>query len=203
MKKILNVFISSMLCFTLTACTDNKSKNEVLQNNKDAIFLEPTVLSDEQEKILTLFSDEVVLYDLVIDDTVKSYSMTLWTYRDHKWQELSSGQSNIEGSKGNPYLIGLKVDGENFDYSLTASNGNSQKTSGQDSSLKFDPDFITARYFIQNHIDVEINKEITLWAKVSTNKSGGILAGDDFRNSKCEQGFAVTLTLYDEKLEIE
>ena len=43
--------------------------------------------TEETREVLDLFDDEVQFFDIVLDETVKSETITVWVYRDGAWEE--------------------------------------------------------------------------------------------------------------------
>ncbi len=51
------------------------------------MYIKPSELSDETMEVLDLFDDEIQFFDISFDETVKSYAISVWGYRDGEWAE--------------------------------------------------------------------------------------------------------------------
>lgn len=56
--------------------------------------IKPSEFSEETLKVLDFFDDELQFFDIKLDETVKSYTMSIWVYRDGEWYEdgMTTGQ---------------------------------------------------------------------------------------------------------------
>ena len=72
---ILTVFT---LMLSLTACAKEEQKG---------MHIKPSEFTEETREVLDLFDDEVQFFDIVLDETVKSETITVWVYRDGEWEE--------------------------------------------------------------------------------------------------------------------
>ena len=49
-----------------------------------------------QMEVLDLFDDEIQFFDISFDETVKSYAISVWVYRDGEWAEDGMTVGNID-----------------------------------------------------------------------------------------------------------
>ncbi|MFI3115288.1 MAG: hypothetical protein R3Y12_04010 [Clostridia bacterium] len=186
MKKIFSLIIVLTMCLSINACSQDES---------NSIYIKPSDFSEETTKALEIFNDELQFYDIEVDETVKSYLLTIWVYKDGKWQETGKNLGAIE-FLANQIAINLtKNDVKIFSI---YENGNSTYYS------EFETDFENMKGIMSTRIDVEIpielNKEILIWVITGT-KDTSMRAIDitkDFRSIECDAGVAITLILSDE-----
>ena len=67
MKKIKYMLLVGLLIFALCACSQNK---------QSAMYIKPSVFSDETLEVLDLFDDEIQLLDISFDETEKLYAVS-------------------------------------------------------------------------------------------------------------------------------
>lgn len=197
MKKIMIIICSVIL---LSACvTDQNTKNEKPTNQTvqtiKTTTLKPCDLSDETKNVLEMFNDNIVFYDLTLDDEVKSYSLSLWIYKDNQWKEQFQSKDNLD--KRN-CQIGFSVIG-NECYLMIIDGEKKIKMSSELEKFEFDKNLGSYSQQIDKTIDVEIDKEVLLWIKCSHN-SLSVRIPDNFREADCEEGFALTITLSDKTI---
>lgn len=201
MKKILNKFIVVCSVIILSACAtsqETKNENQTNQTTQEikTTTLKPSDLSDETKTILQMFDDNVAFYDLTLDDTVQSYSMSLWVYKDNQWKEQFQSKDNLD--KRN-CQIGFSVIGDEC-YFMIIDGDKKIKVSSQLEKLEFDKNLGSYSQQIDSTVDVKIDQEVLLWIKCAHN-SLSVRIPDNFREAECEEGFALTITLSDKTIE--
>ena len=91
MKKIIYALLVGVIIFTLCACSQNKHST---------MYIKPSELSDETMEVLDLFDNEIQFFDISFDETVKSYAISVWVYRDGEWAEDGMTVGNIDHLTG-------------------------------------------------------------------------------------------------------
>jgi len=183
MKKLLLMFMAAVLI--LTACRSS-SKN-------DTMLVRPSEFSEETKSILNLFDDELMFFDFMVDETVKSFSINIWVFKDGNWSEGSGIRGDMDGLKKQ---IAIRV-GEDYDLYEITENGHNKYNFpkvGTDFSLST----AIASNKISQNTSIVLNKEIPLFVKVGTDKNR--LKADimgDFRNIDCNAGVAISVTFSD------
>lgn len=181
----------------LTACGKKQPELEEPKNNNRAAVMTivRTEFSQETEDILKLLdTDGLAFFDFAVDNTVNAYSMNVWVKNDGKW--LSSGGINgrIEDKQGR---VGVQLleDGCNFFQLKDA--GHTKYSVKYDDHL--DECTATGRMALEETEQVsaiEPGKEQYLilnlgWKEEHMDMD---LVTEDFRNSDCDAGVAVTIT---------
>lgn len=193
MKKILGILSVGLLCIFIGGCVNENQNNEgnIIE---EGLSIQPSLLSEETINILKVINEEnIVFYDLNLNDTIKSFVMNTWVYKNDEWQEMGLVQDNVDSSFNR---IGINVLGTSVDLILMKENGYS-KSSFQVEKLAFENSHLSQINHISNSEKLEVNQEITLWYKVGTDKDY-IGVSNDFREANCTEGFAITLTLSDQ-----
>lgn len=100
MKKAISILLAVAMLLSLCACSRNK---------RSVMTIKPSEFSKETQEVLDLFDDEIRFFDISLDETVKSYTISVWVYRDgtwnedgkNIWEERSSGQPDRHSADGN------------------------------------------------------------------------------------------------------
>ncbi len=188
MKKIICALFAGLLTLTLCACSQEK---------QSAMYIKPSDFSDETLEVLELFDDEIQFFDLSLDETAKSHTISVWVYRDGEWVEDGKTFGNIDRSAGR---IAVRLTETSYDlYTMDDENGH-VKYSYPALDTPFEESIGTGGARIDRETPIELNKEIPIWVKIGTtaNSMKSMNITDDFRNAECNAGIAVTLTVSDE-----
>lgn len=190
MKKMIYTLFMSLLAFTLCACSQDK---------QSAMYIRPSEFSDETLEILNLFDDEIQFFDISLDESVKSHTISVWVYREGEWIEDGTISGNIDYLTGR---IAIKLS-ETSCALYTIDESGHAKYSYPTLETSFDESTEIGGTRIDREIPIELNKEIPIWVKIATTTSGMKVMDitDDFRNAECNAGIAITLTVSDEVVE--
>ena len=189
MKKIIYALLVGSLIFTFCACSQNK---------QSAMYIKPSEFSDETMEVLNLFDDEIQFFDIAFDETVKSYAISVWVYRNGEWVEDGMTVGNIDHLIGK---IAVRLTETSCDlYTIDASGH--VKYSIPTLETPFDESTGIGGTKIDREIPIELNKEIPVWVKIGTTSNSMEVMDitDDFRNAECNAGIAITLTASDKKV---
>ena len=192
MKKIY-VIILVILALSVVATTS-------LYNSKE-MTIQPSEFSDETKKILEIFDNESIFFDLLVDETVKSQTITVWAYDNGVWVENGKTYAEIEYLESQ---IAIQLEGIGYDLYSINDNGNTKY-----SYPKIKTDFSKSTVIVDHRIEeptpIVIDKEIPIWVKIGTDKNTFKTSeiSEDFRNADCNSGMAVTITFSDKQVEIE
>jgi len=190
MKKILSFAIGLVFLLSITGCSQTENYD---------MSIKPSEFSEETLKVLELFDDELQFFDIKVDETAKSHSLSVWVYRDGEWHEdgntfgeidFLSNQIAIELTKDSYELFSIDDSGHTS-YSYPVIETDFENSMGIGGSR------------IDREIPIELNKEIPIWVKIGT-EDGSMEVMDiteDFRKSDCNAGIVVTLTISDEVVE--
>ncbi len=189
MKKIFMLLLSLVTVFSVTGCS---------QNSNYDISIKASEFSEETLNVLELIDDELQIFDIKVDETVKSYSMSVWGYRDGQWHEDGNTYGNIEMLGGQ---VAIKL--SETDCELFYINDNGHSSYSYPIETDFESSTSSGGSRIDEEIQIEINKETPIWVKTGTEESTFKVMNisEDFRNSECNAGVAVTLTFSDEVVE--
>ncbi len=189
MKKILSLILSAIICLSLVACSSANTKTS------NAPSIKPSEFSAETTTILNLFDDEIMFFDFTVDETIKSCSVNVFNYIDDEWKEIGSMQSSIQKTDNQ---IAVKINEDSYEVFVIDESGHSAYTSPE---VDFSFDETTAQLWskFSNPQDIVIGEEIQLFAKIGNNGNNLSLDGN-FREADCTQGFAITITFFDEDM---
>ena len=190
MKKIIYALLVGVIIFTLCPCSQNKHST---------MYIKPSELSDETMEVLGLFDDEIQFFDISFDETVKSYAISVWVYRDGEWAEDGMTVGNIDHLTGR---IAVRLTETSCDLYTIDESGH-VKYSFPTLETQFDEPMGIGGTKIDRETPIELNKEIPIWFKIGTiiNSMKVMDITDDFRNAECDAGIAITLTAYDKIVE--
>lgn len=193
MKKII-AFVVLFTCFSFLSGCDGKT----MEQNQLGMYIKPSTFSDETLEVLKLFEDEIHFFDIKLDDTAKSFAISIWQYQDDQWNEIgsSSGQSEFLGNR-----IAIRFDDTDYEIYHMDENGHSSiKSPALD--LKFEESMTKIWWTVDQEESLGINQEKVLFVKVGTNKNEvrTSVMSTDFREVECDTGIAITLTIFDKEL---
>lgn len=186
MKKTITVLLTAALLFSLCACSRNK---------QSVMSIKPVDFSKETSEVLNLFDDEIQFFDILLDQSVKSFEISLWVYRDGAWNEDGKIQGDGDSST---QRIAIRLTENSFELYNVYEEGY-EKCSYPVLDTRFDESIGIGGTRIDQETPIELNKEIPVWVKIGTseNRMEGI---GNFREMECNAGIAVTFTASDEVL---
>lgn len=175
-----------ILIFFLVACT---------KTEKNRIYIKPSDFTEETREILALFDDELQFFDIVLDETVKSETLTVWIYRDGKWEESGKTSGPVEELE---QRIAIRLTENSYELYSMDESGHVKYTSDLDSSFDESAAVVSSR--VEGETLLILNEETPIWMKIGSNSSSmeGINVTEDFRNIDCNAGIVITLTVSDE-----
>ena len=91
MKKKIYAILLGALIVTLCGCSQNKPS---------AMYIKPSVFSEETTEVLNLFDDEIQFFDIAVDETVQSYAISIWVCRNGEWVENGMTVGNMDHLTG-------------------------------------------------------------------------------------------------------
>lgn len=143
--------------------------------------------------------DEIQFYDISLDDSVKSFAISFWVYRNGEW--LEEGKSYGE----NDFLskqIAIRLTDSNYEIYYIDDDGHEMISFPVSDSL-FEESIGIGGTRIDQKTPIELNQEIPIWVKIGTasNRMEALAITEDFRKAECNAGIAVTLTVFDEMIE--
>lgn len=150
-------------------------------------------------EVFDLFDDEIQFFDISFDETVKSYAISVWVYRDGEWAEDGMTVGNIDHLTGR---IAVRLTETSCDLYTIDESGH-VKYSFPTLETQFDESMGIGGTKIDRETPIELNKEIPIWFKIGTitNSMKAMDITDDFRNAECDAGIAITLTASDKIVE--
>jgi len=193
MKKMM-AFVMLLTCFFLLSGCGGKN----LEKNQESMHIKPSEFSEETLDVLELLDDEIQFFDIQLNDTAKSFSISIWQYQDDQWCEIgtSSGQAEFLGNR-----LAIRLDETTYEIIHIDENGHSSiKSPALDS--KFEETMAKISWKIDQEESLEINKEKVILAKIGTNKNefSTSIISTDFKEIECDAGIIITLTIFDKEL---
>ena len=190
MKKKICAILLGALIVTLCGCSQNKPS---------AMYIKPSVFSEETTEVLNLFDDEIQFFDIAVDETVQSYAISVWVCRNGEWVENGMTVGNMDHLTGR---IAVRLTETSCDIYTIDEDGHA-KYSFPTADIPFDKSTGIGGTRIGQQTPIELNKEIPIWVKTGTmaNSMRVMDITDDFRNAECNAGIAVTLTASDKVVE--
>ena len=193
MKKSLllkSLFITILLVVTLSGCENKEDKG---------MYIRPSEFSEETRKVLNLFDDEVQFFDIVLDETVKSETITVWVYKNGAWEERGKTSGPVELLDRQ---IAIRLTENSYDlYSIDESGH--VKYSCPDLDTSFDESMGILGSRVEGETKLILNEETPILMKLGS-KSGSMEnynVTEDFRTMDCDAGIVVTLAVSDEVME--
>ena len=193
MKKSLllkSLFIAILLVFTLSGCENKEDKG---------MYIKPSEFSEETRAVLNIFDDEVQFFDIVLDETVKSETITVWVYKNGVWEESGNTSGPVELLDRQ---IAIRLNENSYDlYSIDESGH--VKYSCPDLEASFDDAMGILGSRVEGETKLILNEETPILMKIGS-KSGSMEnynVTEDFRSFECDAGIVITLTVSDEIVE--
>lgn len=193
MKKSLllkSLFITILLVVTLSGCENKEDKG---------MYIRPSEFSEETREVLNLFDDEVQFFDIVLDETVKSETITVWVYKNGIWEESGKTSGSVELLDRQ---IAIRLTENSYDlYSIYESGHVKYSYPDLEASFEKSMGIIGSR--VEGETKLILNEETPILMKLGS-KSGSMEkynVTEDFRTMDCDAGIVVTLIVSDEVME--
>ncbi len=165
----------------------------------EQMVISETEFSEETQDVLSLLDSELIFYDVIFDETVHSYSLNVWYHNGTEWVDYG-GSSGLALHIDNQIAVQV-TDDECISYRID-DNGYSKATIDLEQNYN---DYTTV---VSNKIDTDpttivLNTEIPLYGKFATNENTFRSVGLDqnFRETECDMGIVVTLTVSDQAID--
>ena len=188
--KYVNILITVLLAFSLSACTEEEQKK---------MYIKPSEFTEETREVLELFDDEVQFFDLVLDETVKSETITVWVYRDGEWQESGKTYGPVEKPERR---IAIRLTENSYELYTIDETGHVKYTS-PNLDTTFDESMAILGSRVEGETQLILNEETPIWIKIGSASSSmeNYNVTEDFRSMDCNAGIVVTLTVSDKIVE--
>lgn len=184
MKKIISLFLSGILIFTLVSCSQEK---------QNKMSIKPSNFSNETNEILELINDQINFFDISFDKSAKYQKISAWIIKNGEWIEIGNNISEVNTPKER---IGIRLMNDNFDIFTFSDKHNKGKYTYSTKSKITNID-TPMNFKISENTHIELNKETTLLLKISSNKNNSIDITKDFRKIDSDEGIAITLIVSD------
>lgn len=178
------------LMLSLSACAKEEQKG---------MYIKPSEFTEETREVLDLFDDEVQFFDIVLDETVKSETITVWVYRDGAWEESGKTTGPVDTLERR-IAIRLTEDGYEL-YSMDESGHT--KYIAPDLNTNFDESVAILGSRVEGETKLVLNEETPILMKIGAETSSmeSYNVTEDFRKMDCNAGVVITLTVSDELVE--
>lgn len=189
-RKYASILATVLFVFSLTACVEEEQKK---------MYIKPSAFTEETREVLELFDDEVQFFDLVLDETVKSETITVWVYRDGEWQESGKTYGPVEKLERR---IAIRLTEDSYELYSIDESGHVKYTS-PNLNTTFDESIASISSRIEGETQLILNEETPLWIKIGSESSSmeSYNVTEDFRTMDCNAGIVVTFTVSDELVE--
>ena len=189
-RKYASILAAVLFAFSLAACAEEEQKK---------MYIKPSEFTEETCEVLELFNDEVQFFDLVLDETVKSETITVWVYRDGEWQESGKTYGPVEKLERR---IAIRLTEDSYELYSIDESGHVKYTS-PNLNTTFDESVASISSRIEGETQLILNEETPLWIKIGSESSSmeSYNVTEDFRTMDCNAGIVVTLTVSDELVE--
>lgn len=180
---IISVLVSS-------ACAKTEQKE---------MYIKPSEFTEETREVLELFDDEVQFFDIVLDETVKSETITVWVYRDGIWEENGKTSGPVDALERR---IAIRLTENSYElYSMDESGH--VKYTYPELNVSFDNSVAIIGSRVEGETQLILNEETPIWMKIGseTNSMENFNVTEDFRTMDCDAGVVITLTVSDEIVE--
>lgn len=193
MKKIrryASVLAAFILLLSLSACAEM---------DQNGMYIKPSEFTEETREVLDLFDDEVQFFDIVLDETVKSETITVWVYRDGAWEESGKTSGPIDSLERR---IAIRLTENSYElYSMDESGH--VKYALPDLNTTFDESMAIIGSRVEGETQLILNEETPIFLMIGSesNSMENYNVTEDFRTMDCNAGVVITLTVSDELVE--
>lgn len=142
--------------------------------------------------MLALLDEELIFFDFLVDDTVKSAAVECWVYEDGAWVGKGAITAKITARENQ---LALQMKDDSYSIFIMDESGHS-KYSAPEMDLGFENTAQQLSGIADSPTPIVVGEEIPLWVKIGNDK-GAIASTMDFRTADCSAGVAVTVTFYD------
>lgn len=180
---IISVLVSS-------ACAKTEQKE---------MYIKPSEFTEETREVLELFDDEVQFFDIVLDETVKSETITVWVYRDGIWEENGKTSGPVDALKRR---IAIRLTENSYELYSMDESGHVKYTCPE-LNVSFDNSVAIIGSRVEGETQLVLNEETPIWMKIGSETSSmeNYNVTEDFRTMDCNAGVVITLTVSDEIVE--
>lgn len=187
MKKI----IAAVICLTLMTAALSGCESAP---QSSALTIEPSQLSQETQRILDIFNEDIHFFDYTVDERVKSISVLTWIKEDGgEWQSEISTTATDFGS--DTRQLAFKIDTHSIDiYELSDSGHSGYKSTY---GIDFSDTLTSASTALSSRRDIALNEEIVLFVKIGDQSNQRPFELDSFRDADCKKGIAMTVVFSD------
>lgn len=188
-KGILSAAVT-IFAFSLSACVGIEQKG---------MYIKPSEFTEETRQALKLFDDEVQFFDIVLDETVKSETITVWVYRNGEWEESGKTSGPVEERERR---IAIRLTENSYELYSIDESGHVKYTS-PNLNTTFEESMAIIGSRVEGETKLILNEETPIWLKIGSETSSmeNYNVTEDFRTMDCNAGIVVTLTVSDELLE--
>ena len=193
MKRIcryVSILMIVTLMLSLVACIKEEQKG---------MYIKPSEFTKETREVLGLFDDEVQFFDIVLDETAKSETITVWVYQDGEWTESGKTAGPVDALERR---IAIRLTENSYEmYSMDESGH--VKYTYPELNVSFDNSVAIIGSMVEGETQLVLNEETPIWMKIGSETSSmeNYNVTEDFRMMGCNAGVVITLTVSDEAVE--
>ncbi len=181
MKRVLIVVLLTLVCLSMAACSQTG----------ESMVIKPSTFSEETESVLEIFGDEVMFYDFEVDDTIKTVTIAIWLCNDGEWVENGALITDTDVQN----QIAIQRGDSTYDIYTMGDEGFVESAS-IDVNQDFEDTIHQASWKMDEPVNILAGQEITLWTEIGNN-SEGISITENFRESDCTEGIAISVVFSD------
>lgn len=187
--KRIGILVVMVLVFSLSACEKEEQKG---------MYIKPSEFTEETREVLDLFDDEVQFFDIVLNETVKSETITVWVYRDGAWEESGKTTGPVDTMERR---IAIRLTENSYALYSMDESGHVKYTSHLNTS--FDESMAILGSRVEGETKLVLNEETPILMKIGAETSSmeNYNVTEDFRKMDCNAGVVITLTVSDELVE--
>lgn len=193
MKRVILIALLAIMSVLLVSC-NNSDKNHIKVSD-NTMIIQQSKFSEETQEVLQIIDNEIAFFDYEANETIKSKSIEVWTYKDGQWINSGGTHGDINPGKKRIAIRLNQYSGDIFEIDET---GYTKYT--YDNAVDFSECTMQTNFRLTNPTNIEINKEITLWANLGTSKNA-LSSSENFREVDCDAGVAVTITFSDKNID--
>lgn len=190
MKRTAALLAALLLLLTGSACSEKQQET--------GMTIKPSEFSAETNEILELLDEKIQFFDLSLDESVKSRTITVWAVGDDGWTEVGKIEGNVNARKER---IAIRLTESGYDVYRMDEKGY-EKYSRPEFGTDFEGCSLVGGVKLHGETPIELGREIPLLYQLGTNENSmeRLDITEDPRNLDCSAGLAFFITVSEEAI---
>lgn len=163
MKRAWVMFLSVLVVFTLSACTQSDTRQ---------MYIEQAQLTNQEQNIADLLgvNQDFHLYDFKLDDTVKSIQINTYELTDGKWHQVTGGGGLAFEDSSGRFMLSFNNLSEGLRFAIQSEHNNNSTSYFKENTSDVEGMSYTTST-LSDKTEVMYEQEIPLAIQIITSKN--------------------------------